>query len=579
MTTFYRDDGLDTRAVALTPRAGVPFFGTMISLSGVYVLSGAVLAAITPYSTGSPGFVGVAQSSGGTNWGLGYVSDLYSLSSGGVFSHVTCPSGQIYMGLAATSGQPYFTTASGAIYTSIGGAAATGIGAFGTTMSSLAVSGSVLFALLSPLSSLATFNLAGATSGLVVSPITSPKCLAATSGFIALAGTSPTTISSGFVAIAADPVNELLFAGSTPSASGVSLWLNDGYGNFSQQQIVSGLPDIRALAWTPNGGTLMGCNPVTGAVKVMAYSFGVLSVAQTINIAGAAAVDTSDDNTRALVCSPTGNLITQLFYNGVSWAASGTLAIGAPSAVIMTSDSAAYVGCSSGIATLQRTGNVWSIAGTTALPIAATLLALDQMGNVLAAGPSGATSAAVFASGGTYTYAGGVSGLSVIQAQLLAADPVGGVVRVLSYFLGTVQQEASRPFTAGVSVVAPVGDVVLFATPTLTRPYVRSAPFSFGRQQKGVVSVYTSGAFATTELGAGHIPSALTFNPSGQVSVATFANELYTIATSGGVITSGTIAQDTGQLQSVPIGLSSLAWINGNLFGVSSLNEALLRIV
>jgi hypothetical protein len=84
----------------------------------------------------------------------------------------------------------------------------------------------------------------------------------------------------------------------------------------------------------------------------------------------------------------------------------------------------------------------------------------------------------------------------------------------------------------------------------------------------GGVATTSGGAWTYTALNADNHPSALAFDASGHVLVATEENNLFTVAGSGGVISSGIVP--SYQAQTVPMGISSMGYADGVLsFGTA----------
>ena len=140
--------------------------------------------------------------------------------------------------------------------------------------------------------------------------------------------------------------------------------------------------------------------------------------------------------------------------------------------------------------------------------------------------------------------------------------------------------QGSFAIASGATSIAMIGNEILIGYAAQTLRYTLGAPYQLQAVKNGQVGIYntsTSG-WTTTTLGPQFTPEAITFDPSGNVTVAALQNELFTIASSGGISAQRAVPVFTGQVANTPLGISSLSWINGHLYATSVLNETLMDV-
>jgi hypothetical protein len=132
---------------------------------------------------------------------------------------------------------------------------------------------------------------------------------------------------------------------------------------------------------------------------------------------------------------------------------------------------------------------------------------------------------------------------------------------------------------SGVQTLAFSSTTLFASMATATNEYNFTSPFHVSPVRSGVVSIYASSSWSSAQLKVGQQPTAVSWNPSGNVSVVTLQNEFYTINVTGGIVASGVVAQFAGQAQSTPIGMSYLWWLGANLYSATSMNDSLVQLV
>ena len=584
-------------------------------LDAAYLFSAGVIQTTPLSGTVEFGYPAAASDAASGAWTITFPGALTHYTSGGALTFYSPGSGALFTGLTTVTsgGLPFIVDASGYVYgftTGLSGdvlsvsdifslsdifsIAASGglqeILRFPVSPQGLVATSGALYTILAALSGVGAVRSSGFTesfsSGFVATPMQFPTCLAASGSLLAVGGWNPATIASGFSAIATNPTDNSLFVGITPSASALTLWHNsDGLGNWTLSQTVTGVAAATALAWSPLGNTIFSASPTSGVVQVFNYAFGTVTKTQTIALSGAAAVAFTLNALNALVCQPTQNVVTPLTLSGSAWVASGSLAIHDASSVLALSNVEAMIGFASGAVVAQYAGGVWSSGAVTALSFVPTQLTQDLSGNLIAAGTSG-SSGFVYTTGVTGSFNGSVSGLLYRQDQIVIADGTNALLRVFSLNNGTLTQKTSLAVASPLTALAapPLADPLAYSVPVIaaasgvTSLVYFYSPFTLAYQKSNEFSLYNGSAWTSTQLKIGHQPEALTFDPSGNVSLVTLQNELFTMSATGGIVSSGVIAQFSGQPQTSPLGLSSLQWINGSLFATSVLNETLVQL-
>lgn len=584
-TNFYRFSNplMSIRGLIAVPNASGLSLPTWL-FNSAYQWDGNTVQATQFSGQAQFGTVDAVAASGAGTLMTAYGTLQTLITAGGVPSTSAAATSGIVLfnGAATLGGSAYAVNGSGQVFRQ-NGAAWLQIGTFGAANPSMGLiaNSTTLYSVQASQGRIASMT-TGGVSGTVATPMTTPAILAASSGVnIAVGGWSTASIGSGFVSIAANPGNTSLFVGSNLATSGISIWTNNGNGSFALTQAVSGAGSNVSMAWSQSGSVIMGADTINNAVHVFTSSFGTVSLTQTITVTGAAAVAIALDSTHALVCQPSSNQIQGLGFNGSSWVTSGTVAIGNPRSVLAISQTQMLVGCSSGIATLTFSivsgWNVTSVvSGVGFVP---TALAVDPNGGGVAATATSGSNGLVYYNGASGSFVGSASGVVAQQGQILTADPTNSLLRLFANVGGTISQQASGAGLAGVSTVANVGNLVLASNGTTTQELQWGAPYTFSIVKGGVVSVYNGSTFSTLTMGAGHIPVAMAFDASNNLTVATLQNEIYVYnpATSA-VVSSGSFPIFLGQSQATPYGTSSLIWASGQVWATSSMNESIMAI-
>ncbi len=345
---------------------------------------------------------------------------------------------------------------------------------------------------------------------------------------------------------------------------------------------MTGLANLSAMAWRPDGTQVLAASVASGVVQVINYLFGVMSLAQSIPLSGACSVAVAGTSTDALVAQSGSTFLLPLTYGGTAWTV-GTPITGVASvaAVAAYGSSGAVAALTNMLTFLGLSGGNWSITNAVALAFTPTALAVDPFLNVFAAGSG---TLAVVDRGGNTTFGNWVGGaptaVAVQQGRALMA--VDGGVRNFGFaqFANNAWLEQSfETWSLGTQVGLALSETTLFAMGSgTTNTYGFSGvPFTLTPVRSGVAARWNGSAWTTTELGIGHLPSACGFDASGTLHIATMQNTLWSIA-SGGAAVSGIVPQYPGQPQTVPIGPSAVLAFSGGLYVATSLPGTLVQV-
>ncbi len=535
--------------------------------------SGVVLA------SGTPGFSSMVSDGASGVWAVTWAGTLWHQPAASAASSGALPATSVYVGCAMASALPYVLAASGAVLTS-GGAT---LGTFPTYARTLGGSGSTLAALL-PASGLGSMTTTGVT-GLVAFPagLATPSCLSMASGTpVAVGGWQPAASLAAANAAVLSPFDPTVMAavGNTTltqwrAASGsTDAWL--------QTQQLTGLTNMTAAAWTPDGFHVMGVSPTSGVVQVFAYATGAFSLTQTVVVPGAVGVATGADALHALVAQSGLSQLATLSFTS-TWG-TGIAVTGVPGITAVTAwgASGAVAAYSSGLAFIGLASGVWTIANTVALGFTPTLLAVDAFFDVYAA--ASGQLAMVSAAGvvqGSGAFSGVPTGLAVQQGRVVLAIPAANMLLAYGQSSpGNWTQQASGALTLGSNIGLGLSQTTLFAmgsASTVTYGF-SGTPFVLTNVVSGIVAHRAAGAWVTTGLGIGHTPSAVGYDSFGNLRVVTTENTLWTIGTSGTVVSSGIVPQIAAQSQGVPLGVSALTISPSGIYCATSIPGSLIEI-
>lgn len=605
MPTYFRfSNSLQSiRSQQFTEWNGTLFFGAWYE-SAAFEVSGSAVVAVSAFSgarsVNSFGYAGMITDTLSGAVLTSYAPLLTLYPSGGAMSGFAIPSSGAILNstwVVASSDDVFVTDVSGNVYSatqesdilsapdvlSLSNIFATSgttyvyLGTFGSAVRGLTYdsSATLLYAVSSNTNMLNSFNTTSYASGTLACPIYKTIALASSGALIAAGGWSPLYASGSFISVSLDPTNSSIFA-STASGSGiVSIYTADASGNWSQaaNAAVSGKPT--SVIFTPIANTLFAADPVSGVVDVLTYITSVLTASQTLAISGANNVAITTNSASGLVLQNSQNKLTAIYVSGSTWATSGSaLTLAAPNVALGLSSTQIVVGFASGLAyyTLSASG-IWTQTSSAATIAPVTALAQDNIGNLIYAGSGYVATAA-----GSAAFSGSASGIVWQQGQILVGDSVNSAVHVFADASYGISLQKTYTTVSGLITIAQAPSGIFAITSGYVYPLTMTAPYTLTQTQSGAVSVYNGSAWSSTALNAGNVPEAITFDPFGNVTVATLGNKLYTISTTGGVISSAQITVFSGQVQSTSLGISSLGWYGGVLYGTSTQNECFAQV-
>jgi hypothetical protein len=178
---------------------------------------------------------------------------------------------------------------------------------------------------------------------------------------------------------------------------------------------------------------------------------------------------------------------------------------------------------------------------------------------------------------GSGSVAGAPTGIAVQQGRVILSVPSSGLAIFGNTAPGNWTQQGSQ---SGAYSALALSDTTLFAMGSGgTNTFGFSgAPYALTPVVSGVAGQWNGRNWTTTSLGIGHNPSAVGFDASGNVLVATVQNTLWNLNAAGGVISQGIVPQFSPQPQTVPLGPSAILATSDGVFVATSLSGVLVQI-
>ncbi len=589
MTTYqWPPDNSRMRAVSLVPygASGLllplwPKGPTLWNFNGSTFTSGTVALA-SNYGFGSA----VSDGASGA-WAAQYSGSLLHYTPLGA-SGFSLPVGQMYVGCAYVPAftSPYVLSASGNLYQ---GTAAVPIGGFGQPAWGLVSSGQTLFSLVS--GSLAAFSLSTATIGVPTYnpyPMVEGDCLSASSAAsaVAVGGWSYVTLASGYTQMAFSPVNAVMIALKGTSHIDIYQGPNEAWAQTSSMA-VAGNPAFGA--WNASGTTVITTDPTGGQVVVYSYSLGTLTSGQSINLPNASEIAITPDGQKFLVCQPVFNQVSPFILSGATWVSGTPVAISTPTSILATASASAVVGGNTSMNFLVFSGGAWNVSGVATLPYTPVSLATAS-GNIFSVGTVGGLGYFSAVSGNfipllNYAWTGSADGLIYLQGQIWAVDKTtpsiwafGNLFTQYEFIFNFPPTQAFNNIAVSLFTAFSNGGTVFGMGAASTSIYTLTSPYNIEPLRTGMVGVYKGGVWSSVALGSGQTPTALTFDPSGNVMCATLGNTLYQISSAGVILQQTQVTQFSGQSQSTPLGISAMAYLGSGLYAASSLAGPLTRV-
>ena len=590
MTTYsWPGDNSRMRAVAITPWASGLLLPKWTEPPLLWRYTGGVLTSAAPALTSPYGFGGAVSDGASGVYLAQYSGSLVFYSSGGVATAYPLPAGNVYNGITYVPayGQPYVVSSVGQVFAGTSATPIAGGGFPALTTWGLVSSGTTLFALAS--GGLGSCELTSPTlgiAGFIPYPFHVGMCLAASTAVsaVAVGGWDYFKLPNIYTAFAFASGNPTMVA---VTSGAIDLWLGPNELWQRVQSIaVSGNPS--AATWSPDGTHVLITDPTNGTVQHYTYTLGTLTLQQTLALAGAGQVAITPDGLSALVCRPLQNSVASYLLSGSIWVAGNSVSIGTPQSVLGLLASGAAVGCSSGIVYLTKTAGNWATSSVCSLAFNPSYM-LSASGCVLAAGTATISGFFAAASGTsslfTYSWVGNAAGMIDVEGQIVVSDSAsplfwtfGNLFTAYREVFTVLPNQAAFALAVSQTNPSAVGGTVFAAGSGSVSLYQFTTPYNVEPIRNGMVGIYGSGGWSTALLGSGHVPTAATFDVSGNVWVATLQNDLYEIDTSGNVLSQQMITQFGGQPQSTPLGVSAMAFLGSGLYGASSLAGPLVRL-
>lgn len=334
-------------------------------------------------------------------------------------------------------------------------------------------------------------------------------------------------------------------------------------------------------AWNDLSTQVLVTDTSASALVVYDVSNSALSVGQTLTLpsSGATQIVGNPLTATAMYTNPAANAVEILTYSGGSWGTSQSISLTAPNAIFANSSTEVGVCVSGGYTTINYANATWTASAVTTLPYTPTSLYMES-NLLLLCGSSGSNGNLTVVSGATTvsgTWTGTADAVYYQQGQIVVVDKTSALLRYFSYF-GTLQSQGTQTLPAQWDTLSSGGEVLFGTTSTSLYQYYFKQPFKIAPVPYGWAAVYTTswGSPYTFDV-ALEIPSCAAWKDDGSIRVATTANNLYTIVS--GSATSAPIYNYDGQATTEPVGVSDMVWYtDGHLYGVTSLNSALLQL-
>ncbi len=473
--------------------------------------------------------------------------------------------------------------------------------------------------------------LTGASQTPIIVPIGNPYTLSTgasgASGLLGVVGTDYYALNIEAEGLAFLSLLDQVFVAQA-SANKIQVLQKNAQDLWAITQTVAGSGSPSHVAATTTAEQILVSNPSNNIVQIIPETDGVWGSGsvQELSVAAPEQIALSIDNSIAFVCQPQSDKITLLENNSNTWSVSGSLSVPSPNRVLVTSSDTAYCAAGSGIANLIQLNGSWQVSGSIVTGFNVNDVAVDTIGGVYAASTSVAYdelplqdgtylpvagfpsdldfSTAPLTNEGTYSvsnpfsnsaatygslsvyfsgiYVGGLtwngSADRVIwyEGQIAVVDTLNNSIRTFGLIGGQYVQVNIIPSVSGISSLVQTNDSWLFGGSAIWQ-YEWAQPYMLTRTESAIASIYNLGTLSWNSaiLGRNQRAFSTTFDSTGNLWVSTDANQLYTISPNGGIVSNNSIPVYPKQLQTTPLGISSLTWMDGTLYGSSCLNDAI----
>jgi hypothetical protein len=579
------------------------------------------------------GYVAAANDSS-YMWAVGYGEGMLQYGVDGPVAQWSLPFGKTFCGVVLESSLPYILTTDGMVYTVNDNILTQLSGAVtGSTCSSLQSQGGIMYALVPVEAVVMPYVLNTAVSGSpqqsIPVPMDTPYTLSTgasgSSGLLGVTGTDNYALGIPASDMAYLSLLDQVFV-AQQSANEIQVLQKNADDLWTVAQTVSGVGGPTYVAALTTAEQILVSNTNANTLQIIPETDGVWGsgTAQSISITAPGQIALSTNNAIAFVCQ-TGSNEVALFQNTLSvWSASGSLSIPSPNRVLVTGANTAYCASSSGIVNLIQLNGSWQVSGSIVTPLPVNDVAVDTLGGMYAVSTNGVssqldftgtesfvwdsetltgdyfsltnngtdsvsaafnTSTATLGSLDVYfagvlvggaSWNGSADRVLWYEGQILVLDKINNAMRVFGLVGGQYVQQNYIPTVPSADAIVNTTDTWLFGGTAIWQ-YEWAQPYTLSRSQSAIVAVYNivSATWGTFTIGRKQRALSATFDATGNLWVATDANQLYALNSAGGLISSNQIPVYSKQLQTTPLGISSLTWMDGTLYGSSCLNDAI----
>ena len=557
----------------------------------------------------SEGFSSCSVDSSGNVWLAGWSGTVIEYPSGTSYNI-----NDILTGTDVVNDIPYFIGISGNLY-SIDSGTISGIASFpvsGTYY--LEDINNTIYTLCPSNNSIESYTLSGNFSSYTVSGMTVPTTMALTASgnYIAVGGWNNSVFSSGYQDMVSSVLTngDAYLIGVNKTNNTINYYaptsINSNTFTLKESYTGSGAPQY--INNTPNGSYLFVSDPTNNTLQIYENSLEQLTLESSFTIDNCSVVVPITNNTQALVCQPNLNTITPLEQAGLTWNTQATVSLTNPTGGISVSTTTAYVGTTNGFSLLSYNGSAWIVLSTTSLSYTPTSFAVDLNNNIYMSGTASGTSYITVIAGtsivGEVSWTGNVEQIFIKDEQLFVLDSSTNVIygfellnainneniviNNVTFTQNTVSNQTYSLLPKTYFTNIPTSSIGIIETYFGFFVYSASSSFQLLLKQPytldncvvPIISIYNGTSWVLTQsFPVNDTISALGFDTNNNLYATSRYNTLYTINPStGGITASTTIPPYNSGQANVPLGISSLTYINSHLYATSSLLNGIIEL-
>jgi hypothetical protein len=507
-----------------------------------------------------------------------------------VVTSYSLPPNTTYSSIALLSGSPYILSgSSGQFYTLSGSTVVATNVTLSTPCSFLVSNGSNLYSLQPSSSELVEVSFSTSISGTtttITTPMTIPSCVAVSGTAVGVGGYSYTSVASGFTKIEAYVSNS-----ATDYILGIVSGTVAVMSTVSGEWVVSASLDVGGslsnLALTPDGIQALITDTTNGYLYVIDVTNTSLTQAQKLTLTGAGDVSILPSASQAIIVQPSQNLVSSYINIANVWSFNTSFSLTSPTVVHAYGNDSIVVKDSSGLLWYQYGGSTWNLLNSYDMTYPVTDIIQDSLGNfyVTTTTSSGTGQGNLYALSPAYVFlssiswSGSANAVRIEQGQVAILDSSAGYIRVATLLSDSTLVLVTSTPLAGVQAITQADRSFIVAKESEVLFYEWGPPYTLIQRRDGYCGLYNGSAWTTVFLGQYVVPTALAFDSSGNLWIATNTNTLFEISSSGTILSQTTISSAPNQPSNVPIGISSLGWWNGYLYGTSSLSSNFMKVV